>query len=59
MSLEAWYRLTFILKHRYSWSVEEVERLYPFETEIYNSLLLDWLAMEKSIAEEARNKNAA
>lgn len=59
MNLESWYRLTFILKHRYNWAIEETEELYPFELEIYNALLVDWLEMEKAMAEEARQKHAA
>lgn len=55
VDLMSWYRLTFLLKHKYGWSIAETEELYPFELEVYSNLLTEWLEMEKNLAEEKRN----
>jgi hypothetical protein len=55
----AWYRHTFLMKHKYNWSIEECEALYPFEMDVYTGVLLEWLEMEKTLAEERRSMNAA
>lgn len=41
------------MHHKHGWSIDEMENLYPFEMDIYSSLLSEWLEMEKKMAEEA------
>jgi len=44
------------MHHKHSWSIDEMEQLYPFELDVYATLLAEWLEMEKKAADEARNK---
>ena len=44
------------MHHKHGWSIDEMDDIYPFELDIYASLLAEWLEMERTAAEEARNR---
>lgn len=50
--LATWYRLTFMMKQEFGWSIQEVEGAYPFELEIYGALLRNYLETKRKLAEE-------
>jgi hypothetical protein len=42
------------MHHKYAWSIDEMELMYPFEFDIYAALLTQWLEEEKRREEERR-----
>lgn len=44
------------MKHKHGWDIETLEGMYPFEFEVYATLLNDWLETERKMAEEAAQR---
>ena len=40
MSAESYYKLIFSLVNHYKYGIQDVEQLYPFERDIYYTLLV-------------------
>lgn len=54
MTLGLYYQINFSLVQHNTWSGEYIDSLYPFERELYVSLLSDFIKQQ----EAAANKNA-
>lgn len=49
-SLENFYRINFLLMHKYNYSLTELDNMLPYEREIYVNLLLQHLEKKKQNA---------
>ena len=54
-TLYNYYHGNFHLSHRYEWSLESIERMMPFELDVYRTLLLQHLEEEQEQAVRSRN----
>tara|TARA_X000001382_G_scaffold48090_1_gene32587 strand:- start:262 stop:432 length:171 start_codon:yes stop_codon:yes gene_type:complete len=46
--IENYYRTNFQLMHHHKYSLAELEDMFPFEREIYTSLLLEFIKQQES-----------
>jgi hypothetical protein len=49
----SWFKITFLLMHEHGWKLEEIEGMYPFELDVYTSMLAEYLEMKKNAREQA------
>ena len=54
-TLENYYQLNFQLMHHYNYSLNEIEKMLPYEREIYASLLEQHLKEERIRQETTKN----
>lgn len=47
-SLEEYYRLNSVLQRRWNFSLDELEMMFPFEREVYITLIMQHLEEEKN-----------
>jgi hypothetical protein len=47
-SLEEYYRMNAVLQREWEYSLTELEEMFPFEREVYTSLLLQHLQEQKN-----------
>lgn len=47
MSLAEYYKLMFNLTHFHRWNLSDIETMYPFELDLYISMLLEHLESQE------------
>jgi len=47
-SLESYYKTNFALLQHHKWSLTEIENMFPWEREIYITLLKNWIEEEEA-----------
>ena len=47
-SLESYYKTNFALVQHHKWSLTEIENMFPWEREIYITLLKNWIEEEEA-----------
>ncbi len=58
-NLANYYEMNFNLKQHHSWSIAEIEDLYPYERDIYVEMLIKYMEEKKKEAErQAQNEMA-
>lgn len=48
MNLFTFYRVNFLMKHKFNFTLTELEDMIPFEREVYISLLDNYLEEQKA-----------
>ena len=47
-----WYKTTYLIKHKLGFSIQELEKLYPYEREIYILLANEQIEKENKELEK-------
>jgi hypothetical protein len=52
-TLESYYSMNFRLKHHHGYGFDEIERLYPFERDVYVAMLI---AHQRKLKQQQANQ---